>query len=177
MTAGLIPVTSGLVTLAAVDAALSGFRASIGRTGLIRHRSTDLLASARGAGLGLGLLAGPVLLAARDLDGRGDARADYLPAGRAMLVVYLPYAVIILGAVACYAALDWRRRFLAAAVILGPGTLIRPVVAVAGAIAGALAADRGFVAALASISAVVLLGVEPLAGRLWYSGGRYPPGP
>jgi hypothetical protein len=33
-----------------------------------------------------------------------------------MLTVYTPYALLVLAALACYAALGWRQRYLASAV-------------------------------------------------------------
>jgi hypothetical protein len=46
-------VASGLLALAILDGAFSGFRASVGRTGLIDHRAADRLAARRGVALAL----------------------------------------------------------------------------------------------------------------------------
>ena len=104
-----------------------------------------------------GLLAHPALL------------GQYARAGKAMLEVYGPYALLMLTALAFYTALNWRLKYLASALILGPFTLIRPVIAILG---GALALAQGYdpaVAVLAGLSVIAVLMVEPLAGRVWYA--------
>ena len=90
-----------------------------------------------------------------------------------MLTVYGPYAILVLAALGCYLTLGWRQRYLASSLILGPLTLLRPVVAVAGAVFGALAGSGPAVAVSIGLAAAAVLAVEPLAGRLWYAG---PPG-
>lgn len=86
-----------------------------------------------------------------------------------MLAVYGPYALLVLIALACYALLDWRLKYLAAAVILGPLTLLRPGIAILGAALGIALGRDAAVAAAAGLSVVAVLAVEPLAGRLWYA--------
>jgi len=87
-----------------------------------------------------------------------------------MLAVYLHYGLVVLVALAAYATLSWRRRFLASALLLGPLTLVRPVVALVGA-GAAWWATRDLTIATLSLAAVVaVLAVEPIAGRRWYEG-------
>lgn len=163
-------VVTGLVVLAVLDGAFSGFRSAQGRTGLIRHVRTDVVAQVRGAGLAVALLlpaAAAVLL---------DA-GDGVRAGRAMLLVYAPYGAVVLLALLAYGTLGWRQRFLAMALVLGPLTLARPLVAVVGAGAGLLAAGSWStrVAVLLAVTAVLL--VEPVSDRLGHPpGGATAPG-
>jgi hypothetical protein len=111
--------------------------------------------------------AGGLILGAIDLDAcvRG---------GTGMLAVYLPYAVLVLAALACYGLLGWRHRFLASALILGPFTLARPAVAIAGAVAGAWNSPI-LIAVLCLTSTAAVLAVEPIANRRWYADLRPPP--
>jgi hypothetical protein len=168
-------VAIALLALALLDGALAGFRASLGRTGLINHRRSDYQAARRGAGLA-GVLLTPVIIAAcAGLLAHPARLGPYTRAGKAMLEVYGPYALLVLTALACYMALNWRLKYLATALILGPFTLIRPVIAILG---GALALAQGYdpaVAVLAGLSVIAVLMVEPLASRVWYA--RNSPGP
>ena len=86
-------------------------------------------------------------------------------AGVAMLAVYLPYGALVLLALAAYLTLSWRRRFLASAVLLGPLTLLRPLLAVAGLAWACLEARDAMVALVAAGATTAVLLVEPLAGR------------
>lgn len=86
-----------------------------------------------------------------------------------MLVIYAPYALLVLAALACYAVLGWRLKYLASAVILGPFTLLRPAVAIAGAVAGAAQGRNAVVTAAVILSVIAVLAVEPLADRRWYA--------
>jgi len=92
----------------------------------------------------------------------------YRVAGEAMLTVYLPYAALVLIALAAYVLLNWRHRFVAMALILGPFTLARPVVALTGALVAAWWTRDVMAAGLALAAAVAVLTVEPAVGRLWY---------
>src|SRR5262249_38103932 len=47
----IIAIAIGLMLLAITDGACAGFRSSLGRSGLIRHRAADLRAARRGAAL------------------------------------------------------------------------------------------------------------------------------
>jgi hypothetical protein len=157
-----------LLILAVLDGSFAGFRASVGRTGLINHRRSDYRAACRGAVLVCVLLAPAIADVCADVIVHPAHLEQYTRAGEAMLEVYGPYALLVLIALACYAALNWRLKYLASALILGPFTLIRPVIAILGAALGlALSTDTAVVAAV-GLSVIAVLAVEPLAGRLWY---------
>jgi len=161
-------VAAALLVMALLDGMFAGFRSSVGRTGLINHRASDQQAARRGAVL-VGVLVAPAIaLAVADVLTSHHLHA-YTQAGTAMLVVYAPYALLVLAALACYAALGWRLKYLASAVILGPFTLLRPAVTIAGAVAGAVQGRNAVVTATVVLSVVAVLAVGPLAGRRWYA--------
>jgi hypothetical protein len=152
-----------------LDGSFTGFRASVGRTGLINHRRSDYQAATRGAGLVCVLLARDIAEVCVDLLGH-PAHLEQIHARRQNHARGLrPYALLVLIALACYAALNWRLKYLASALMLGPLTLLRPVIAILG---GALGLAQGNVSAAAAavcVSVIAILAVEPLAGRLWYA--------
>lgn len=184
--ASTVWIATGLVVLGLLDGAFSGFRASAGRTGLIDHRVSDRVAARRGGLLACGLLALIAVLASADLWHGHASLAAYTRAGLAMLVVYGPYGMVVLAALGVYSLLSWRLRYLATALILGPFTLLRPAVAVAGGVAAVVAGRDPGVGVCAGLAVVAMLAVEPAAGRRWYTseasdasgglGGDLPPG-
>jgi hypothetical protein len=166
----IIAIAAALTFLAITDGACAGFRSSVGRSGLIKHRAADLRAARRGAALVAILLTPAVALICADTVPMCPAAiAPYLRAGGAMLAIYAPYAVMVLAALACYASLGWQQRYLAAALVLGPLTLLRPAVAVLGAILAAVAAHDPTAALAAVLAVAAVLATEPIAGRLWYA--------
>ena len=163
MTAVVVAV---LACLALLDGAFSGFRASLGRTGLIDHTAADRRGLLRGAAL-ITLLAIPAI-SATIVDvalGSGSMRA-YTEAGLAALTVVGPYAVIVLLALGVYGALRWELKYLASAMILGPFTLVRPVVVAAAAIVAIVHTQTAGVAAAVILAGVAVLLVEPTLSRL-----------
>jgi hypothetical protein len=158
-----------LAILAVLDGSFAAFRASVGRTGLINHRQSDYQAARRGAGLVCVLLAPAIAVVCIDLAIHPGQLGQYTRAGQAMLEVYGPYALVVLSALACYAALNWRLKYLASAVILGPLTLLRPDIAILGGALGLVQGNGTAVAAAITLSVIAVLAVEPLADRLWYA--------
>jgi len=167
----IIAVAASLFALALVDGACAGFRSSVGRTGLINHRASDLRAARRGLGLVVVLLLPAIALIGAQALLQAGQTERYLRAGEAMLAVYAPYALVVLAALACYVTLGWRQRYLAAAVVLGPLTLLRPGIAVLGAALAAYVSHSVGVAIAAVLSVAAALAVEPIANRLWYKAG------
>jgi hypothetical protein len=166
---------AALTVLALLDGMFAGFRASAGRTGLIDHRRADHLACLRGGTLVCVLLAPAAATASTEVALHPARLAVFARAGEAMLAVYGPYGLVILAALGCYAALGWRHRYVASAVILGPLTWLRPAVAVAGAILGGAASADPLVWLCAGLAVAAVLAVEPLAGQFWYAPARPPP--
>jgi hypothetical protein len=162
-------LAAALLALAVLDGAFAGFRSSAGRTGLISHRRHDRQAARRGAGLACVLLSPSIAIACAGAVLRPGRLADYDRAGTAMLAVYGPYALLVLAALACYVTLNWQLKYLASALVLGPFTLLRPIIAIMGAAAGVALGRDVVTASAALLSAAAVLAVEPLAGRLWYT--------
>lgn len=162
-------VAAALLVLAILDGTFAGFRSSLGRTGLLDHRRSDVRASLRGGVLVIALLALPVAAASIDASARPHRRHLYRRAGEAMLAVYGPYAALVLLALLVYATLGWRLKYLATAVILGPFTLLRPVIALAGALVAAFAADDVLVALIGCLAVGAVLAVEPIADGVWHA--------
>jgi len=159
-----------LTSLSLIDGACSGIRAGLGRTGLIRHHKLDRRGAAAGTALAALALIPPGMLVWADFAthfATHPVRRDYLRAGHVLLVVLLPFAAVVLAALTAYAALGWRRKYLAMAVILGPCTLARPWVACAAGAAGAAAGGRSQTAAAIALATVGLLVIEPTLGLWW----------
>lgn len=165
----IVIVLAGLLVLALLDASFSGFRASLGRTGLIDHRKSDVLATYRGTVLGVALLSPAFALFTVDVGLLDASPSDYQVAGAAALIVFVPYAALTLLALAAYALLGWRQKYLASAAVLGPFTLVRPLVVSTGALFAIVRVDDVTVAMAVLLSAAAVLAVEPLAGRVWYA--------
>lgn len=162
-------VAASFLVLALLDAGFSGFRASLGRTGLIDHRRSDVLATFRGAVLGVALLSPASALFAVDVGLLDASPRSYRIAGAAALMTFAPYAGLTLLALAAYALLGWRQKYLASAVVLGPFTLVRPLVVATGALIAIVRVDDVAVSMVVLLSATAMLAVEPLAGRMWYA--------
>jgi uncharacterized SAM-binding protein YcdF (DUF218 family) len=103
-----------------------------------------------------------------DVATRPDRVAAYAPAGLAMLAIDGTYGVVVLGALACYLTMSWRKRYLASAVLLGPLTLARPAIALLGGAVGAVVSHDALTTAFAIAAVAAILAVEPAAGRIWY---------
>ena len=160
-----ILVLTLLGALGLLDGAFSGFRASLGRTGLVDHTATDRAGLAQGIGL-VAILAVPALAAlGLDLAVLGQPASTYVDAGALFLALLAPYAALVLLALAAYGALDWQRKYLASAAILGPFTLLRPYVAIAATIIAALRAADASVGITAALAILGVLLVEPAANQ------------
>jgi hypothetical protein len=85
-----------------------------------------------------------------------------------MLAVDGTYGFVVVGALACYLTMSWRKRYLASAVLLGPLTLARPAIALLGGALGAIASHDALTTAFATAAVSAVLAVEPAAGRIWY---------
>jgi hypothetical protein len=162
-------VAFALILLALMDGACAGFRSSVGRSGLISHRASDRRAARRGMTVVAVLLTPAVAVACAVVLLEPSRSGIYARAGEMMLSVYAPYGLAVLSALAVYATLDWRKRYVAAALVLGPLTLARPLVVILGA-ALAVAATKDAVVAITAVLVVLgVLAVGPVADRLWYA--------
>lgn len=155
-----------LACLALLDGAFSGFRASLGRTGLVDHRAEDRRGLRRGVAVVVMLSVPAMLALIVDLAAGGQELASYRDAGLDFLMIVGPYAAIVLLALAVYGLLRWELRYLASAVILGPFTLVRPYIVVAAAVVALVRAGSAGIAVTGALAAAAVLLVEPMCGRV-----------
>lgn len=152
-----------LAALAIVDAAFAGFRAAAGRNARIFKRAyytrSVLLGALFGAAL-VAVLAGLTLLLLAASADPAQRYAELVAVGQRMLWVFIPYAGLVLGALALYFVSDHDLRAFATVAILGPFTLLRPWVIAVGAVVGLFAsADRAtWILTMTACTSVVLLG-------------------
>jgi len=156
-------IALGLWILATLDAAFAGYRAAAGRNGLIRKRRYYLRAMILGAIFGqvaVALAAGIILITLTLTPDRLGLLRDYNLAGARMLLVYIPYAVIILFAFVVRSIPSVDIRSITSTLVFGPFTLIRPAVAIAGLVYGMLAAPRLETIVVGVTILVMMLGLE-----------------
>jgi len=159
--------------LATVDSAFIGYREAAGRSALIDKQAYYRHALVRGALFGqlavliAGVVTGIALLSSDDpraLFGKLEL------IGERMLLVYVPYALILLIALAIRLVPSVDIRSITSTLIFGPFTLIRPVVVLVGAIWGILAAPDVITVALVVLIVCLMLGLEVVLGRFRSSG-------
>jgi hypothetical protein len=85
---------------------------------------------------------------------------DYQRAGSRLLIIYLPYAALIVLGFALRAIPSVDIRSITSTLIFGPLTLIRPVVAIAGLVYAVFAVPRPAVVTLGLIVLTMMLGLE-----------------
>ena len=148
--------------LATVDSAFIGYREAAGRSALIDKRAYYRHALIRGALFGqlavliVGVTTVIVLVSVRDA---GFLFSDLELIGARMLMVYVPYAVILLITFCVRAIPSVDIRSITSVLIFGPFTFIRPVVVLAGAVWGVVAAPSGITIALAALIVTLMLGL------------------
>jgi L-asparagine transporter-like permease len=155
--------------LATVDSTFIGYREAAGRNALIDKRGYFRRAMIRGALLGqiavaIVGLAAAATLATSPQPARLFDTLD-LVAGR-MLMVYVPYAVILIITFLVRAVPSVDIRSITSVLVFGPFTLIRPLIVLAGAIWGLLAAPTPPVLFLVVLIVSLMLGMEYVLDRL-----------
>lgn len=155
----MIPLA--LVLLALVDGALLGFRSAAGRSGALDKAAYYRRAVALGAAYAGAVAAGGVALAlALSAAGGPDVWPALVTAGRAAATVYAAFAALVIAALLVWAVPVTEVRTIASVTVLGPGTILRPWVLLAGLTAAVLAAPRWEVATLALYAAIGMLPLE-----------------
>jgi len=156
--------SAALCAMAVLDGLLCGFRAAAGRDGRIDKRAYYRRAMVRGAAAGARAAAACAgvaiaLWALAEVKDRPGLTAALDGAGRRALTVYVPY-----GAVAVASIVAWlvspRGRTLSTVVVLGPFTLARPAVIVAGLVAGVAPDRRPALVVVGAVVGVVALTLE-----------------
>lgn len=155
--------------LATVDSALIGYRDAAGRNALIEKRDYYRRAMIRGALIGqlavtiVGVVAVVMLLVSPQ---PAALFASVEKVATRMLIVYVPYALILMLTFVVRAAPSVDIRSITSVLVFGPFTLIRPLVVLAGAIYGLLAEPTPAILLLVLLILVLMLGMEPALGRL-----------
>jgi len=148
--------------LATVDSAFIGYREAAGRNALIDKRAYFRHALIRGALFGqlavliVGVTTVIVLISVRDA---GFLFSDLELIGVRMLMVYVPYAVILLITFCVRAIPSVDIRSITSVLIFGPFTFIRPLVVLVGAVWGVLAAPDAITIALTVLIVTLMLGL------------------
>jgi len=153
-------IALALWLLATLDSAFTGYREAAGRNALINKRTYYRRAMITGALFGqvAVAIAGVALLVSLTFTADRDSLLrDYDRVGSRMLVVYLPYAAVILLAFIIRAIPSVDIRSITSTTIFGPFTLIRPVVAVLGVVYGVMGAPRFQTITLGLIVLIMML--------------------
>ena len=162
--------------LATVDSAFIGYRDAAGRSALIDKRHYYRRALLRGALMGqiAVAIAGTValgMLATSAQPARLFATLDSV--AMRMLMIYVPYALILIATFFVRGIPSVDIRSITSVLVFGPFTLIRPLVVLAGAIWGFLAAPTAGVALLLVLVVTLMLGMEFALDRLRARGFFY----
>lgn len=153
-----------LGSLAVVDAGFCGFRDAAGRDRRIEKRPYYLRAVRRGMALGAAMLL--PFGAAIALVADGVLWPDLLSVAARMVLVYGAYATVVVSALALYKVASGDLRTLATVAVLGPFTLIRPLVICAGGVWGAIGAAHPTSALIACLAAAAMIGFEFALGAI-----------
>ena len=149
--------------LATVDSAFIGYREAAGRNALIEKRAYYRRALIRGALFGqLAVLIVGVItaIAIVSSSNAGALFSSIELVGARMLTVYVPYALIILITFCIRALPSVDIRSITSVLIFGPFTFIRPLVVLAGAVWGVVAAPTAITIALTVLIVTLMLGLE-----------------
>lgn len=162
--------------LATVDSTFIGYREAAGRIALIEKRAYFRRAMIRGA------VAGQIAVAIVGLAALGMLAASPQPArlfdtfeqvAARMLTIYVPYALILTITFLIRAIPSVDIRSITSVLVFGPFTLIRPLVVLAGAIWGLLAAPTIPIGLLIGLIVSLMLGMEYVLSRLRARGSLY----
>jgi hypothetical protein len=155
--------------LATVDSAFIGYREAAGRNALIQKRAYFRNALIRGALFGqlavliVGVITAIAIVTASDSTA---LFSKFELVGARMLTVYVPYALIILITFCIRAVPSVDIRSITSVLIFGPFTFIRPLVVLAGAVWGVVAAPGAITIAITVLIVSLMLGLEHILGWL-----------
>jgi hypothetical protein len=159
-----------LYFLAITDGAFCGYRAAAGRSALIFKRTYYIKAMSRGAiwahvaVMIAGLMAGVLLLRSSSYT---ELLTIFTQAGKYTLQVYLAYAAVISIAFAFRTINSVDIRSLTSTLIFGPFTLLRPIVAITGAMWALFKVPRLEIAIMVAVVLPMMLSME------WFLRHRY----
>lgn len=149
--------------LATVDSAFIGYREAAGRNALIDKGAYFRRALIRGALFGqiavliVGVITALALATAGD---PGAMFSKFETVGARMLTVYVPYAIILLITFCIRAVPSVDIRSITSVLIFGPFTFIRPLIVLAGAVWGVVAAPGAITITITVLIVMLMLGLE-----------------
>jgi hypothetical protein len=164
-----------LALLVVVDGAFSGFRVAAGCNGRIGKRAYYAAATLRGAGVSTALLAVNVLIAwllVRSAADPASTWTRFQEAATVLVRVYGAYATLTLGTLVFYVLPIGEYRLLTSVLVLGPMTLIRPLVIVVGLVLAVADGHEPRVAIMAVFAGVTALGCERWLRRRYANAWR-----
>ncbi len=123
-----------LAFLVLVDGTLCGFRAAAGRNPRIRLRDYYAASMRRGALVSVLVVGGFLGVAMAMRSHAADDWSALLVAADAMVLVYGVFATLVLSALALYLVGSFDFAVLSSVLVLGPFTLVRPLVIIGGAV-------------------------------------------
>jgi hypothetical protein len=157
-----------LAVLATFDAMLSGFRAAAGRDGRIGKPAYYRAAVARAALAGVAIVAAnAALVAVLVVTAPGPTAAwhELHQAGQQLVLVFGVFATVTLVALAFWLAPIRELRIVPTLLVLGPLTLIRPLVIALGLASAAVRSSNPRVWIAAIAAGASMLGLEHVLGR------------
>ncbi len=149
--------------LATIDAVFVGYREAAGRNALINKKTYYLKSMLRGALFGQTaiVLVGILILLLITLSSDSQILIDDLKnAGGRMLVIYIPFAVVILTAFVVRLIPSVDIKSITSTVVFGPFTFLRPIIGVIGIIYALIAVLKISVFLLGLIILLMMLGLE-----------------
>ncbi len=162
-----------LTVLALTDAAFAGFRAAAGRSAAVHKLEGYLRATWLGVGFGVVAITVVVIWGAATLVGSDNPAAlyaSYVDAADRMVTVYATYATIVLLALLAWTLPIGERRTFFNVLILGPFTLLRPWVIIAGGLWSATGAEgwqvRGAIVLAVLVQLLVAFALERVQARV-----------
>lgn len=143
---------TALCLLFALDASLVGYRSAAGRNPRVRKQAFYRHHAVRGlvAGVVVDALIVVLVLA---------LGVDPQPAARAMLQVFVPYTIAVVLAMLLWFSRSLDLQVLASVLVLGPFTLVRPVLLVVGVVWGWWQTPTPAAAVIAAVLLVAGLGL------------------
>jgi hypothetical protein len=161
-------IVIALATLVFFDALLTGFRAAAGRDGRIAKGAYYREALVRGMAAAVLIVAAHAALAAVLVASAPDPAGtwrDLLRAGRDCVAVFGTFATLTIIAIAFWFVPNRALRLLPTLLVLGPLTLVRPLVIASGLTFAAIRTPTPSVWVFALAAAATMLTLERLLGR------------
>jgi hypothetical protein len=154
--------------LAVIDALLSAFRAAAGREGRIDKRGMFRAELVRGAGWGAAVVAAnAAVVAVLVALGGAPLWGELVAAGTRALWIFGGFATATLLALGCWFVPIYESRIVPSILVLGPLTLLRPIVIVGG-LAAAVATSRD-----PRVWLVAILAGASMLALEWHLGRRH----